>query len=40
MKDVRNILRLEKLKKEITDVTIKDIGNFFRLEKEKNQLKI
>ena len=40
MKDVRNILRLEKLKKEITDVTIKGIRNFFRLEKEKNQLKI
>ena len=40
MKDVRNILRLEKLKKEITDVTIKGIRHFFRLEKEKNQLKI
>ena len=35
MKDVRNILRLEKLKKKITDVTIKGIRNFFRLEKEK-----
>ena len=31
IKDVRNLLRLEKLKKETIDATIKDIGNLFRL---------
>ena len=35
IKDVRNIFRLEKLKKEIIDTTIKDIKNLFRLEKRK-----
>ena len=34
IKDVRNLYRLEKLKKEITDATTKGIRNLFRLEKE------
>ena len=32
IKDVRNLFRLEILKKETTDATIKDIRNLFRLE--------
>ena len=31
--DVRNLFRLEKLKKETIDATIKDIKNLFRLDK-------
>ena len=34
IRDVRNHFRLEKLKKESTDATIKCIRNLFRLEKE------
>ena len=33
-KDVRNLFRLVKLKKEAIDTTVKDIQNLFRLEKE------
>ena len=33
IKDVRNLFRLKKLKKETTDTTIKSIRNLFRLEK-------
>ena len=33
IKYVRNHFRLEKLKKEAVDTTIKDIKNLFRLEK-------
>ena len=40
IKDVRNRFRLEKLKKEITDITIKGIRNLFRLEKENKAIKI
>ena len=36
IKHVRNLFRLEKLKKETNDTTIKDIRNIFRLKKEKN----
>ena len=36
IKYVRNLFRLEKLKKETNDTTIKDIRNIFRLKKEKN----
>ena len=40
IKDVRNIFRLENLKKkETTDTTNKDIRNFFRLEKENAEIK-
>ena len=38
VKDVRNLFRLEKLKKTI-DTTIKDIRKRFRLEKKITQLK-
>ena len=34
IKDVRNLFRLEKLRKETIDTTTKDIRNIFRLEKE------
>ena len=34
IEDLRNLARLEKLKKEKIDTTIKDIWNLFRLEKE------
>ena len=34
IKDGRNLSRLEKLKKETIDITIKIIKNLFRLEKE------
>ena len=37
--DVRNLSRLEKLKKETTDTTIKDIRNIFRLDKENEETK-
>ena len=39
IKDVRNLFRLEKLKKETIDTTIKDIRNIFRLEKENEEIK-
>ena len=39
IKDVRNLFRLEKLKKETIDTIIKDIGNLFRLEKENKAIK-
>ena len=35
IKDVRNLFRLEKLKKEATDTTSKEIRNLFRLGKNK-----
>ena len=38
VKDVRNIFRLEKLKKEAIDIKIKDTRNPFRLEKRIKQL--
>ena len=38
-KDVRNLFRLEKQKKETIDTTIKDIRNLFRLEKENEVIK-
>ena len=34
-KDVRNLFRLKKLKKETIDATIKSIRNLFRLKKKK-----
>ena len=39
IKDVRNLFRLEKLKKETIDTTIKDIRNLFSLEKENKASK-
>ena len=39
IKDVRNLFRLEKVKKEIIDTTIKDIRNIFLLEKENKVIK-
>ena len=39
IKDVRNFLRLEILKKETIDNTIKDIRNPFRLKKENTEIK-
>ena len=39
IKDVRNLFRLEKLKKETVDTTIKDIRNLFRQEKENKAIK-
>ena len=38
VKDVRNLSRLKKLKKETTDTTAKDIRNIFRLEKENEEI--
>ena len=40
IKNVRKRFILEKLKKEITDTTIKAKRNLFRLEKENEKLKI
>ena len=34
IKDVRNLFRLERLKRETTDITIKDIRNLLKPEKE------
>ena len=34
IKDVRNLFRLERLKKETTDITIKDIRNLLKPEKK------
>ena len=39
-KDVRNLFRLEKLKKKKNDTTIKDIRNIFRPSKKLNKLKL
>ena len=39
LKDVRNLFRLNKLKKETNDAAIKSIRNLFRLGKEIKQLK-
>ena len=39
IKDVRNLFRLEKLKKKTIDTTIKVIRNLFRLEKENKAIK-
>ena len=39
IKDVRNLFRLEKLKKETIDTTIKNTKNIFRLEKENKVIK-
>ena len=38
-KSVRNLFRLEKLKKGTIDTTTKDIINLFRLEKENEEIK-
>ena len=38
IKDVKNLFRWEKLKKETTDTTIKDKRNHFRVGKEKKAL--
>ena len=37
IKDVRYLFRLEKLKKETIDTTVKDIRNIFSQEKENKQ---
>ena len=39
IKDVRNLFRLERLKKETTDITIKDIRNLLKPEKENKVIK-
>ena len=39
IKDVKNLFRLEKPKRETTDTTIKDIRNLFKLEKENKVIK-
>ena len=39
VKHVRNLFRLEKLEKELTDTAIKDIKNLFGLEKENKAIK-
>ena len=39
IKDVRNLFKLEKLKKEANDTTVKSIRNLFRLEKENEEIK-
>ena len=39
IKDVRNLFRLEKLKRETVDTTTNDIRNLFRLEKENKTVK-
>ena len=38
-KDLRNLFRLEKLKKETTDITIKDIRNHIRPKIENKAIK-
>ena len=38
-KDVRNLLRLKKLKNETNDAAIKGIRNLFRLKKENEAIK-
>ena len=39
IKHVRNLFRLEKLKKETIDTTIKDVRNLSRLEKQNKAIK-
>ena len=39
IKDVRNLFRLKKLKKETNDTAIKVIRNLFRLKRKIKQLK-
>ena len=39
IKDVRNLFKLEKLKKETTGTTIKGMRNLFRLKKENETIK-
>ena len=39
IRDVRNLFRLEKVKKETTDTTLKGIKNFCRPETEKEEIK-
>ena len=39
IKDVRNLFKLHKLKKETNDAVIKDIRNLFRLKKENEAIK-
>ena len=39
IKDVWNLVKLEKLKKETTDTTIKGTRNLFRLKKENEEIK-
>ena len=39
IKDVTNLFRLEKIKKETIDTTIKDIRSLFRVEKENEEIK-
>ena len=39
IRDVRNLFRLEKVKKETIDTTFKGIKNFFRPETEKEEIK-
>ena len=39
IKDVKNLFKFEKLKKDTTDTTIKEIRNLFRLQKENKAIK-
>ena len=39
IRDVRNLFKLEKVKKETIDTTFKGIKNFFRPETEKEEIK-
>ena len=39
IKDVRNLFKLEKLKKETTGTTIKGMRNLFRLKTENEEIK-
>ena len=39
IKDVRNLFRLEKIRKETNDTTVKDIRNLSKLEKENKVIK-
>ena len=39
IKNVRNLFRLKKLKKEVIDAAIKGIRSVFRLKKKMKQLK-
>ena len=39
IKDIRNLFRLSKLKKETKDAAIKSIRNLFRLKKENKAIK-
>ena len=39
IKDIRNLFKLNKLKKETNDAAIKGLRNIFRLEKENKAIK-